>query len=59
MPWRWIATLVADFLVLREDSVAGLAANHISIKPNKLFSVYRLYVPFILGVSVGLRVCGA
>lgn len=57
--WSWIATAVADLLVLREDAVAGLAANHISIKPNKWFPVYRPYVLFMLRVSVGVPECGA
>jgi hypothetical protein len=57
--WSRIATAVADLFVLGEDSVARLAANHISIKPNKRFSVYRPCVPFILKVSIGVPVCGA
>jgi hypothetical protein len=59
MPWSWIATLVADFLILREDSIARLAASHTLIKPSKLLSVYHPYVPFMLRVIVGVPVCAA
>lgn len=59
MPWSRIATLIADFLILREDSVTRLAANHMSIKPNNRFSVYRPYVPFSPRAVVAVPVCGA
>ena len=59
--WSWIATVVTQLLVLREHSIARLAANyvHISVKPNQRFSVYCPYVPFVPQVSVGVPVCGA
>jgi hypothetical protein len=56
MAWNWIATAVADFLILREDSVAGLAASHNLIKPTQRFCVYRPDVPFIPRVIVGVPV---
>ena len=57
--WNGIATLVADFFVFRDDSLASLAARHISIKLHKRFSVYRPYVPFILRVNIGVPEGGA
>jgi hypothetical protein len=49
MPWDRIPALVTNDLSLREDSVARLAAQHISIKSDWPFSVYRSYVPFSIG----------